>query len=113
MAESFLASSFLLLPHIRQSTAGEYPHWYVVLPAYGFAESIGISRILANQHFPSDVLVGQTIGFLAGGYVLNHRALYRPGAKKSFTTKLLGSVNPIADPRTHTVGASMEIPLGR
>src|SRR5579863_345865 len=26
--------------------AGEYPHWYVVLPAYGFAESIGISRLL-------------------------------------------------------------------
>lgn len=93
--------------------AGEYPHWYVVLPAYGFAESIGISRILANQHFPSDVLVGQTIGFLAGGYVLNHRALYRPGGKRTLTSKLIGSVNPIADPRTHTVGAYIEIPLGR
>ena len=98
---------------LARVVAGEYPHWYVALPAYGFAESIGISRILANQHFPSDVLVGQAIGFLSGSYVLNHRALYRPGAKKSLTGKLIDSVNPITDPRTHTVGASIEIPLGR
>lgn len=93
--------------------SGEYPHWYVALPAYGFAESIGISRILANQHFPSDVLVGQAIGFLSGGYVLNHRARYRPGAKRTLTSKLIDSVNPVTDPRTRTVGASIEIPLGR
>ena len=93
--------------------AGEYPHWYVALPAYGFAESIGVSRILASQHFPSDVLVGQAIGFLSGSYVLNHRGLYRPGAKKTLTSKLIDSVNPITDPQSRTVGASIEIPLGR
>jgi membrane-associated phospholipid phosphatase len=93
--------------------AGEYPHWYVVLPAYGFAESIGISRLLADQHFPSDVLVGQAIGFLSGSYVLNHRALYRPGTKRALASKLIGSFNPMTDPRTQTLGVSMEIPLGR
>jgi|SRR5215472_57339 len=93
--------------------AGEYPHWYVVLPAYGFAESIGISRILANQHFPSDVLVGQAIGFLSGGYVLSHRSRYRPSAKRTLASQLLDSLNPIADPRTRTVGAALEIPLFR
>ena len=93
--------------------AGEYPHWYVALPAYGFAESIGISRILANQHFPSDVLVGQSIGFLAGTYVLNHHALYRPGVRRNLTSELIGSINPVAEPRTHSVGASILIPLGR
>jgi hypothetical protein len=93
--------------------AGEYPHWYVIAPAYGFAETVSISRILANQHFASDILVGQAIGFLTGSYVLNHRAQYRPGGKKTLASKLIGSVNPIADPRTHTIGASMEIPLGR
>jgi membrane-associated phospholipid phosphatase len=90
--------------------AGEYPHWYVVVPAYGFAESIGISRLLANQHFPSDVVVGQAIGFLTGTYVLNHRAVSRL-KKESLTTRLLGSLDPIADARTHTFGASVEIPL--
>ena len=92
--------------------AGEYPRWYVVVPAYGFAESVSIARIMANQHFPSDVLVGQAIGFLTGTYVLNHRALYRPN-NKTLAAKLLGSVNPIADPRTRAVGASIEIQLGR
>ncbi|MEO6829202.1 MAG: phosphatase PAP2 family protein [Acidobacteriaceae bacterium] len=93
--------------------AGEYPHWYVMVPAYGFAESVSISRILANQHFPSDVLVGQAIGFLTGSYLLNHRALYRPGARKTLAAKLIGSVDPIADPRTRTLGASMQLHLGR
>jgi membrane-associated phospholipid phosphatase len=98
---------------LARVVAGEYPHWYVVLPAYGFAEAIGISRILANQHFPSDVLVGQAIGFLSGGYVLNHRALYRPGAKRALTSELLDSLHPVGDPRTRTVGASIEIPFAR
>ncbi len=91
--------------------AGEYPHWYVELPAYGFAASIGISRLLANQHFPSDVLVGQAIGFLTGSYVLNHRALYRPG-KESMAAQVMGSIRPVTDPSTHLLGASVEIPLG-
>jgi len=92
--------------------AGEYPHWYLALPAYGFAESIGISRVLANQHFPSDVLVGQSIGFLAGTYVLNHHALYRAGVKRNLASKLIGSINPVTEPRTRSVGASIQIPLG-
>lgn len=92
--------------------AGEYPHWYVLLPAYGFAESVSISRILATQHFPSDVLVGQAIGFLTGSYVLNHRALYRPG-RQSLTARVIDSASPIANVRTRTLGASVQIPLGR
>lgn len=93
--------------------AGEYPHWYVMVPAYGFAETISMARIFANQHFPSDILVGQAVGFLTGSYVLNHRSLYRPGAKKTLASRIISSVNPIADPRTHTLGAWMEIPVGR
>lgn len=91
--------------------AGEYPHWYVLLPAYGFAGSVAVSRILANQHFASDVLVGQAIGFLAGSYVLNHRALHR-GGKKSVAARLIGSVHPISNLKTHSMGASIQIPLG-
>jgi hypothetical protein len=92
--------------------AGEYPRWYVMVPAYGFAETVSISRILANQHFPSDVVVGQAIGFLAGSYVLNHRALYRHG-KEAMAARLAGSIRPITDARTHSVGASIEIPVER
>jgi membrane-associated phospholipid phosphatase len=89
--------------------SGEYPHWYVMVPAYGFAETISISRLLANQHFPSDIVVGQAIGFLTGTYVLNHHALYRPG-KRGLMDRLLGTVTPVTNAQTRTFGASMEIP---
>lgn len=98
---------------LARVVAGEYPHWYVMLPAYGFAETVSICRVLALAHFPSDVIVGQAFGFLSATYVLNHRSLYRPGAKKTLASRLLGSVDPMMDPRTHTLGASVEIPFGR
>jgi membrane-associated phospholipid phosphatase len=97
---------------LARVVAGEYPRWYVMLPAYGFAETISVSRILANQHFPSDIVVGQAIGFLTGTYVLNHRASNRLG-KRTMAARLISSINPIADAGTHTIGASMEIPLWR
>lgn len=97
---------------VARVVAGEYPHWYVVLPVYGFAESVGIARILANQHFPSDVLVGQASGFLSGGYVLRRHALYLQ-EKKTFASTLMNSVQSIADPRGRAVGFALDVPLGR
>jgi PAP2 superfamily len=93
--------------------AGEYPHWYVMVPAYGFAETISISRLLANQHFPSDILVGQAIGFLTGSYLLNHRSLYRGGRKRTMAGKVMDSVMPFGDARRHELGVSLQIPLGQ
>src|SRR6185437_7983608 len=98
---------------LARVVAGEYPHWYVMVPAYGFAETISLSRIFANQHFPSDVLIGQAVGFLTGSYVLNHRSLYRPGSKKTLASKIIRSVDPIAAARTRTLGASLQIPFGQ
>lgn len=95
---------------LARVVAGEYPHWYVVLPAYGFAETVSISRILANQHFPSDIVVGQAIGFLTGAYVLNHRARYRPG-HRSLTAMLLSTAMPITNAQTRTFGASVQVPF--
>ena len=97
---------------IARVIAGEYPHWYVVAPAYGFAETVSICRVLARDHFPSDVLIGQSIGFLTGSYVLNHRALYRPG-KPGVVARILGTATPIVDPATHSTGLALSIPVGR
>ena len=98
---------------LARIVAGEYPHWYVAVPAYGFAETIGISRIMANQHFPSDVLVGQAIGFLTGNYLLNHRARYRGGRKRKLVSRVMDSVMPYSNSRAHAMGVSVEIPLGQ
>jgi membrane-associated phospholipid phosphatase len=54
--------------------ASEYPSKPVQLAAYAFALAISASRVTARQHFPSDVLVGGTFGYLIGGYVVRHHA---------------------------------------
>ncbi len=47
----------------------EYPGWLPRLAVYGLASTISVSRVLAYQHFPSDVLVGSATGWLIGHYV--------------------------------------------
>lgn len=43
--------------------------------AWSLAAAVSVSRVIARQHFPSDVVVGSTLGWLVGGYVLHHRSL--------------------------------------
>lgn len=52
--------------------AHEYPGPVPKLAAYGLATAISVSRINGRQHFPSDVLVGSALGFLAAQYVYKH-----------------------------------------
>jgi len=49
--------------------AHEYPSLPVKLLAYGAATAVSVSRIKAEQHFPSDVLVGSALGWLVSHYV--------------------------------------------
>ena len=47
----------------------EYPGWLSRTAVYGLATTVSVSRVLAEQHFPSDVLVGSAAGWLIGHYV--------------------------------------------
>ena len=47
----------------------EYPGWLTRTVVYGLATTVSVSRVLAEQHFPSDVLVGSAAGWLIGHYV--------------------------------------------
>jgi len=49
----------------------EYPGYMTKITAYGLASGLSISRVLARQHFPSDVLVGSAVGWLVGRYVVH------------------------------------------
>jgi membrane-associated phospholipid phosphatase len=44
--------------------AHEYPSPFMKVMAYGLASLVSVSRVRAQQHFPSDVLVGSVIGNL-------------------------------------------------
>lgn len=54
--------------------AGQYDGIATKALVYGVASTVSVSRVLAREHFPSDVVVGSALGWLVGGYVLNHRS---------------------------------------
>ena len=54
---------------IASVVGDEYPGWLTRTTVYGLASAISVSRIVADKHFPSDVLVGSATGWLAGRYV--------------------------------------------
>jgi membrane-associated phospholipid phosphatase len=47
----------------------EYPGWVTRTAVYGLAAGVSVSRVLADQHFPSDVLIGSATGWLIGHYI--------------------------------------------
>lgn len=57
--------------------AHEYPSPLVKLFSYGAATAVSLSRIKAEQHFPSDVVVGSALGWLVSQYV--YRDHHSPG----------------------------------
>ena len=57
--------------------AMEYREYRAVpIIAYSAATAIGLSRIVQNQHWISDVLVGAALGFLTGRQVVNNYHRY-------------------------------------
>src|SRR5882724_7565347 len=81
--------------------ASEYRSKPVQIAAYAFALAISASRVTARQHFPSDVLVGGTFGYLIGGYVVRHHAAENVDSGFSFV--------PVVNLSTHTFGGSIEL----
>jgi membrane-associated phospholipid phosphatase len=67
---SFPSSHSMLAWTVAGVTAGEYPSKWVQLSAYSLATSVSLMRVLGQEHFPTDVLVGGAAGWLIGHYVV-------------------------------------------
>jgi membrane-associated phospholipid phosphatase len=82
--------------------ATRYSHnAWVKYPAYGLAAIVSTSRVTSRRHFVSDVLVGGTVGFLIGRYVVKRQG-------EGFLKQV--SFVPLSDRRTQTVGLRISFP---
>jgi hypothetical protein len=59
---------------LRMSSRVNTPGWRTRTIVYSMATTVSLSGMLARQHFPSDVIVGSTFGYLIGGLVIHQRA---------------------------------------
>jgi len=54
--------------------ASQYPGIATKALVYGLAATVSASRVVAREHFPSDVIVGSALGYVVGGYVVRRRS---------------------------------------
>ena len=86
---SFPSGHSALAWSVAHVMADEYPHWWTELALYSMASTVTVTRVVARQHFPSDVIVGSTFGYLVGGYVYRH---HETEARHSW------NITPVASP---------------
>ena len=66
---SFISEHNMIAWSSAAVLAGEYPSKWVQFGVYSLAAGVSATRIMGQQHFPSDVLLGATGGWLIGHYV--------------------------------------------
>lgn len=72
---SFPSSHSVVAWATASAIASEYPSRWTQFFVYSAATGVSLTRVMGQQHFPSDVLVGSAAGWLIGHYVVqrHHR----------------------------------------
>jgi len=83
---SFPSSHSMLAWTLAGVVAGEYPSKWVQVGVYSVASGVSLTRVLGQEHFPTDVLVGGTAGWLIGHYVFEKHYAYH--AARALKAKL-------------------------
>jgi hypothetical protein len=74
---SFPSEHSIIAWSAASSLAAEYPTLWKQIALYSAATGVSLTRVMGQQHFPSDVLVGSSLGWLIGHEVVarHHRRL--------------------------------------
>ncbi len=83
---AFPSSHSMLAWTVAAVVAGEYPSKWVQLSVYSVASGVSLTRVLGQEHFPTDVLLGGVAGWLIGHYVFEKHQGHR--ATRATRTKL-------------------------
>jgi hypothetical protein len=77
---SFISGHAILTWSAAAVIAAEYPSPWKQAAVYTGAAATSITRVLAERHFPTDVLLGSAAGWLIGHYVVrahHHHPIFR------------------------------------
>jgi membrane-associated phospholipid phosphatase len=104
---SFPSDHSLLTWSSAAALTEAYPGWGSKMILYGGATAVSVSRILANKHAPSDVLVGSALGYLIG------KNVYKRHAVDEELLKQYGTFKRNIEPEDHGVRnrASVDVPM--
>jgi membrane-associated phospholipid phosphatase len=69
---SFPSEHSLVAWSAASALAVEYPAPWTQFALYSAATGVSLTRVMGKEHFPSDVLVGSSIGWLIGHNVARH-----------------------------------------
>jgi membrane-associated phospholipid phosphatase len=72
---SFPSSHSMLAWTVAGVVAGQYPSKWVQVVVYSLASGVSVTRILGQEHFPTDVLIGGAAGWLIRHYVFKEHQL--------------------------------------
>lgn len=67
---SFPSEHSIIAWSAASSLAAEYPTLWKQIALYSAATGVSLTRVMGQQHFPSDVVVGSSLGWLIGHEVV-------------------------------------------
>lgn len=81
ISSSFPSGHTILAWSAASVLAHEYPKPWVKWLLYGTATAVTVTRVTGKEHFPSDVIVGSTFGYLIGRHIFHQHC--KPGLSEA------------------------------